>query len=301
MGAHVASPRLSRITLSCHRSRSRCFGTADGIPIQEGNSILLDGTGGFWIGSDTSLVHWKAGVSEVYELQALRSNSGQGGIEALARNSDGSLWVGKRIVEATQRLLRREGYAGTTIEAIAQEAEVSVPSVYAIFKSKTGILKELVDQAGFGPDYESAVQRALNAPDPVVRLRLAAPIARGIHESQSAILDLLRGAGVVAPELARLERQKEQRYKREEGTIALLRSSGKLRAGLDYTTARDIFWALTGRDLYRMLVRERGWSADKYEDWLADTLVRSLVDLPRRDHTDGLTLLNQRELRIDPF
>jgi AcrR family transcriptional regulator len=184
----------------------------------------------------------------------------------------------KRIVESAQRLLRREGYAGTTIEAIAQEAQVSTPSVYAIFKSKTGILKELVDQAGFGPDYESAVQRALGTPDPVVRLRLAAPIAHCIHESQSAILDLLRGAGVVAPELARLERRKEsQRYERQEGTVALLRSSGKLRAGLDYTTARDIFWALTGRDLYRMLVRERGWSADKYEDWLADTLVRSLV------------------------
>jgi len=184
----------------------------------------------------------------------------------------------KRIVEAAQRLLRREGYAGTTIEAIAQEAQVSAPSVYAIFKSKTGILKELVDQAGFGPDYESAVQRALSASDPVVRLRLAAPIARGIHESQSAILDLLRGAGVVAPELARLERQKEdQRYERQEGSVAFLRSSGKLRAGLDYATARDIFWALTGRDLYRMLVRERGWPADKYEDWLADTLVDSMV------------------------
>ena len=184
----------------------------------------------------------------------------------------------KRIAEAAQRLLRREGYAGTTIEAIAQEAQVSAPSVYAIFKSKTGILKELVDRAGFGPDYESAVQRALGAPDPVVRLRLAAPIARGVHESQSAILDLLRGAGVVAPELARLERRKEgQRYERQEGTVALLRSSRKLRAGLDYRTARDIFWALTGRDLYRMLVRERGWSADKYEGWLGDTLVDSLV------------------------
>jgi len=189
----------------------------------------------------------------------------------------------KRIVEAAERLFRREGYARTTVEAIAQDAEVSAPSVYAIFKSKTGILTELVDQAGFGPDYESAVQRALGAPDPVVRLRLAAPIARGIHESQGAILDLLRGAGVVAPELARLERRKEeQRYERQEGTIALLHSSGKLRTGLDYTTARDIFWALTGRDLFRMLVRDRGWSADRYEDWLADTLVRCLVGLPRR-------------------
>ena len=80
----------------CHATdrEVRCFGKADGLPIRKGDSILLDGTGGFWIGSDTSLVHWKAGVSEVYELQALRSNSGQGGIQALVRNSDGSLWVG---------------------------------------------------------------------------------------------------------------------------------------------------------------------------------------------------------------
>jgi signal transduction histidine kinase/ligand-binding sensor domain-containing protein len=80
----------------CHATdrEIRCFGKGDGLPIQKGESILLDGTGGFWIGSDTSLVHWKAGVSEVYELQALRSNSGQMGIVAIARNSDGSLWVG---------------------------------------------------------------------------------------------------------------------------------------------------------------------------------------------------------------
>jgi AcrR family transcriptional regulator len=184
----------------------------------------------------------------------------------------------RRIVEATRRLLQSEGYAGMTIEAIAQQAEVSAQSVYAIFKSKTGILRELLDQAAFGPDYEGAVQRALSARDPVTRLRLAAPIARGIHESQSATLDLLRGAGVVAPELAKLDRQKEcQRYERQEGTIALLRDSGKLRPGLDFTAARDIFWTLTGRDVYRMLVHERGWSAQKYQDWLADVLVRSLL------------------------
>jgi AcrR family transcriptional regulator len=133
----------------------------------------------------------------------------------------------RRIVEATRQLLQREGYAGMTVEAIAERAEVSAQSVYAIFKSKAGILRELLDQVAFGPNYENAVRRALSESDPVVRLRLAAPIARGIHESQSATLDLLRGAGVVAPELARLDREKEcQRYERQEGTIALLRDSG---------------------------------------------------------------------------
>ena len=183
-----------------------------------------------------------------------------------------------RIVEATRQLLQSEGYAGMTVEAIAQRAKVSAQSVYAIFKSKTGILTELLDQSTFGADYENAVRQALGARDPESRLRLAAPIARQIHDAQSATFDLLRGAGVVAPELAKLEQQREcLRYERQERMIISLRDAGALRPELDYTTARDIFWMLTGRDVYRMLVRERGWSSQKYQDWLADTLVQSLL------------------------
>jgi len=190
----------------------------------------------------------------------------------------------RRIVEATRRLLLSEGYAGMTIEAIARRAEVSAQSVYAIFKSKTGILIELLDQSTFGSDYEEAVQRALSASDPETRLRLAAPIARQIHDAQTATFDLLRGAGVVAPELAKLEQQREcLRYERQERMIISLRDAGRVRPELDYVTARDIFWMLTGRDVYRMLVRERAWTSQKYQDWLADTLVHSLLKpLPSR-------------------
>jgi AcrR family transcriptional regulator len=184
----------------------------------------------------------------------------------------------RRIVEATRRLLQSEGYDGMTIEAIAQRAQVSAQSVYGIFKSKTGILTELLDQSTFGADYEDAVRRALSASDPETRLRLAAPIARQIHDAQSATFDLLRGAGVVAPELAKLEQQRESlRYERQERMIISLREAGRLRPDLDYRTARDIFWMLTGRDVYRMLVRERGWSSQKYQEWLAETLVLGLL------------------------
>jgi AcrR family transcriptional regulator len=184
----------------------------------------------------------------------------------------------RRIVEATRQLLQSEGYAGMTIEAIAQRAEVSAQSVYAIFKSKTGVLTELLDQSTFGAGYEDAVRQALSASDPETRLRLAAGIAGQIHDAQSATFDLLRGAGVVAPELAKLEQQRENlRYERQEIMISSLREAGRLRPGLDHGTARDIFWMLTGRDVYRMLTRERGWSSQKYQDWLADTLVQSLL------------------------
>src|SRR5258708_7039287 len=78
----------------------------------------------------------------------------------------------QRIIEATRQLLQSEGYAGMTIEAIAQRAEVSAQSVYAIFKSKTGILTELLDQSTFGADYEDTVRQAMSAGDPEIRLRL---------------------------------------------------------------------------------------------------------------------------------
>jgi hypothetical protein len=45
--------------------------------------------------------------------------------------------------------------------------------------------------------------------------------------------------------------------------IISLRDAGRLRKGLNYATARDIFWMLTGRDVYRMLVRERRWPPQK--------------------------------------
>src|SRR5437899_3316262 len=138
-----------------------------------------------------------------------------------------------RIVEATRQLLQSEGYAGMTVEGIAQRAEVSAQSVYAIFKSKTGILTELLDQSTFGADYEDAVRQAMSARGPETRLRFAARIARQIHDARSVTFDLLRGAGVVAPELAELEQQREGlRYERQENMIISLREAGRLRSGL---------------------------------------------------------------------
>lgn len=184
----------------------------------------------------------------------------------------------RRIVEATRQLLQIEGYAGMTIEAIAQRAEVSTQSVYAIFKSKTGILIALLDQSTFGSDYEKVVRQAVSESDPETRLRRAAGVARQIRGAQSAAFNLMRGAGVVAPELAKLQQQRERlRYEKEEGMITFLRDSGRLRAGLSHKAARDIFWMLTGGDVYRMLVSERRWSPQQYQDWLADTLVHSLL------------------------
>lgn len=63
----------------------QCFGKVDGIPMPQIQSLLADGEGGFWLGGQTSLVHWHRGSSETYRTE---------GIQSLARGPDGSLWLG---------------------------------------------------------------------------------------------------------------------------------------------------------------------------------------------------------------
>ena len=72
----------------CHITDSlECFGKADGIPLSDIQSILADGSGGFWLGGRSGgLVHWHAGRSEIYQAEDE--------VQSLALGPDGSLWVG---------------------------------------------------------------------------------------------------------------------------------------------------------------------------------------------------------------
>ena len=80
----------------CHVNdlTAHCLGEADGIAFNRADAILPDGEGGFWIGTSTALVHWKAGRSTTFECTELRSKAGQSGINSLIPNADGTLWVG---------------------------------------------------------------------------------------------------------------------------------------------------------------------------------------------------------------
>jgi AcrR family transcriptional regulator len=183
-----------------------------------------------------------------------------------------------RIAAAARQLILNEGYEVATIEAIAREAGVATPTVYAVFGSKRRILTELIDRAAFGPAYQALVGEVKDLTDPVARLRLSARIARQVYDSERLEFDLLRKAGVIIPELAAIEHEKEcGRYEGQASTITLLVQSGQLRSGLDEKEARDVFWTLTARDIYRMLVIEREWSSDRYEKWLSDAIVSALV------------------------
>ena len=183
-----------------------------------------------------------------------------------------------RILAKAKTLFQSKGFECVTIEKLAQAAEVSAPTIYALFQSKRGILHALMDEALPPDQYDALVQEAEQAESAQGLFAISAKIARHMYDAERAQMDIFRGASVLAPEFKELEKEKElRRYKRQEKTFKLLVKEKLLVKGLGVSKARDILWAFTGRDMYRMLVVEQGWASEKYEKWLAQLLVKTLI------------------------
>ena len=183
------------------------------------------------------------------------------------------------IAGAARKLIFSKGYEAAKIDAIARQAGVAAQTVYAVFGSKRAILAELLDQDSFGPDYQELIRQVMSTTDPAEKIKFPARIARQIYDAQSQTFDRFRGAGVVVPDLAALEKEREgYRYEAQRIIIQFLHDAGRLRNGITINRARDILWTLTSREIYRLLVRERGWTSQEYETWLAETLAASLLE-----------------------
>lgn len=184
----------------------------------------------------------------------------------------------QRILAAARELLTSRGYANTTLQMIAEAADVSPKTVSAVFGSKHGILAELVNPSAFDAPVQHLLDQLRSSQEPLQRVELVVLITRQVYESLASQLELLRTAGVVAPELADLARQVELRRRHNQShLIADLQERGVLRHGLSSEEANDVLWTLTSYDLYRMLVVECRWPSERYETWLTELLIRELL------------------------
>ncbi|MBP7074343.1 MAG: TetR/AcrR family transcriptional regulator [Rhabdochlamydiaceae bacterium] len=183
-----------------------------------------------------------------------------------------------RILVSAKRLFQLEGFETVTIEKLAQVSKVSMPTIYAIFQSKIGILRALMEEALPTKQREALVEKTKREKSSKKRLMIAAKIARQMYDAERAQMDIFRGASVLAPEFKELEKEREKRrYERLAEGIKTMEREKSLAVGLTPSKAHDILWAFTGRDMYRMFVIERGWSSAKYEKWLAELLIKTLI------------------------
>jgi AcrR family transcriptional regulator len=185
------------------------------------------------------------------------------------------------VLDAAERLFKERGYVGTSMAAVAVEAGVSPETVYGHFGSKRVLLGKLFRRAVRGADPapvpEQEVPRRLAAmTDQREQLRLFAADITPRLERGAPLVAVLAAAAQSDPELAELlTTLHADRLKNLRVLVDALTAKGALRLPAD--DALETVWALTSPELHQLLVRERGWTRQRYEEWLAANLAELLL------------------------
>jgi hypothetical protein len=181
----------------------------------------------------------------------------------------------------TRRERRRDGAAVVDAESVPffDEHRVPVQTIPVAHPEMQGLsAEEVVERSFFGVRYSEIAKRAETAREPEEILRITASISRVILDTEREEIGLMRGISALSPELKAIETELETlRFTLQEARARLLVKSVPVAHHLGLARVRDILWMYTARNVYRMLVLERGWSSDEYEPWLAETLIKALM------------------------
>lgn len=190
----------------------------------------------------------------------------------------------RAIVTAARELFLAQGYAATTIDAIAQTARVSRRTVFNSVGGKVVLLKLALEWAIVGDDEpvaladRPAVKTIQAERDPRKALALWAQTVVEVASRVAPISEVLTAAADVEPAAAQLYSElARNRMLGASEFVRYLKSLDGLAADVSEQQAADLCWSLMDGHLYRLLVTERGWTSASFSQWLTDSLGATLL------------------------
>ena len=193
------------------------------------------------------------------------------------------------VLDAAQRRFLSDGYAPTTIAAIAADAGVSVETVYKTFGGKSGLVRALYERGLTGRGPIPAFQRSdamrAHETDPETIMREWGLLTAEVSSVVTPIRLLMRSAAVTDPEMATLLKDIDhERLTRARHHARFLAQRRYLRDGVTVAEATDILWTCTSIEIYELLVLQRGWSSRRFARFIAHFMITSLLpDSHRND------------------
>jgi AcrR family transcriptional regulator len=188
------------------------------------------------------------------------------------------------VLEAARVLFTEQGYAATAVGQIAERAGVAVDTVYAAAGRKPALLRELVETSLSGSgdvvpseerEYVRRVRAAATAREKIVVY--AAAVAE-IGTRMAPVHRALAEAAVSDPACAALRTEiSERRAANMRLFAADLRATGELRADLTDDEVADVVWSMNAAEYHALLVGQRGWSGNRFRDFLTDAWTRLLL------------------------
>lgn len=189
----------------------------------------------------------------------------------------------RAVVEAAAALFLDQGFGATSIDQIATAANVAAPTVYAMFGSKAGLLARAIDVAVAG-DYEAVplIDRMLNhagaaGTDVAEKAARIASVNRALSERVAPLSRVLEQAAGTDPALMELRARAVTAIRSDCAAVIRMFFRTSLRPGVTESEAADIAAVIVTPYVYSMLTVDLGWPADRYEKWVADSLLRLLT------------------------
>jgi len=200
------------------------------------------------------------------------------------RRKEGARQTRRQIIEAARQLFIERGYSGATMESIALQAGVAVETVYAVFSNKRTILSSLFGVSLVGDDEPTPLlQRqgpmaVLKEKNQLRQIQLFSADMAQIMQRVAPLFMVMRAAARSEPDIAELlGRMLAERLEGMKVFVRALASNGSLPPGLTVEAAAETVWAITSAEVFTLLVTDRGWSIEKYQQWLVNALSRLIV------------------------
>ena len=188
------------------------------------------------------------------------------------------------IIEAAKTVFEREGFAATSMKAIAAQAGVVTKTVYTAYSTKSGVLSAVWDVVLRGDEDAPSVgalawyREVLEEPAPQKQLRLNARNSRIVKMRIAGVVKVIRDGATSDPGVGKLWGDIESSFFNNQlAVVESLHEKKALRPDLTVKQGADILWTLNHPDLWRLLVGERHWSPDAYEQWFGDTACAQLL------------------------
>ena len=188
------------------------------------------------------------------------------------------------IIAAAGRLFTEHGYLGTSVQLIADAAGVSRATVFNSVGGKAALLRAAYDVATVGDDEPVPLPRrpellAIRAePDPRRAIQMYAAAATKIGSRLAGIYEAFRSAAGVDPEVRGMwEQIQAERLSGARGFVQIIAAKAASHPRPPADAAGDLIWVLIDTSLYHRLVIERGWSKQRFQNWLASTIQAQLL------------------------
>ena len=188
------------------------------------------------------------------------------------------------ILKAARELFVSRGYAATTIAEVARSAQVAVDTVYATVGRKPALLREVLETAISGTDQavpasdRDYVARIRSADTAGEKLTLYANAIVQIQSRLAPVYLAIRDAAATDPDSAALWAEINGRRAANMRNLAAdLRATGELRPDLSDDDVADIIWSMNGAEYWVLMVGDRGWSHQRFGEFLADAWARLLL------------------------